>query len=410
MKRAVLAAGLVTLFSLTGCIGLMVEMLRPDTDNLVVQKDFQPDPSFGSLHLPSNFQPRVHTAEEIGNIPGVVWLEAMGTSNRAVGIASGFLVEFAGTPHIASAGHLCKGSEYKAIYAHFSEGQKRPEAVEIIACDELLDVCLLRFKDPNFRYEKYPPLGSSVTLKKGARVFTNGSPFGYTFSVSEGIISKLDFGVNEGADQPQIIQHSAKINPGDSGGPLFDEYGFIIGMNVMGFHPGYRRDISTIYGAVPIHDINTMLRRLKTSGHVKHATAGWRLYPTADLNTLDYERKSREVGAEIVEPAMAGLMVWELEKGGPAEQSGLKVGDVLVCILRRHPDGDPLEWTPDHCNDVARFAFFAPPGYKMPVRVYREVRWVEDKLEQDAKGAWQYNHYPHLEKKQLTCTITLKER
>lgn len=395
MRKAALLLLATLLVSQAGCLGLLIDLMNREVDNLVVQKDFRPDPEFGAAQLIGRPAGPL-SASQIAKIPGSIWLEFMGDGNASVGSASGFMVEFAGKPHIASAGHICLGPEYKAVYAYFSEGRERPEEVEIVFCDEILDVALLRFKNDGFRYDQYPRLGSSADLAKGDKIFTHGSPFGYEFSLSEGIIDKLDYGPNDGSVQPQVIHHSAKINPGDSGGPLYDERGRIVGMNVMGYHPSWRRDVTTIYGAIPIDDIVTVLRKAKKSGHAEHAQAGWQVYPSSGINPLDYRRKG------FPAPERSGLVVWKLVSGGPAETAGLKVGDVLLSC-----DGRVFTSS----NETARYVMFGKePGDEMRVSVYREVRWTDDRLEKNAAGEWEYNHYPRMERKVLDLVIRLEKK
>lgn len=380
-----------------GCIGVVIDSLKPDFDNLKVSEDFTPDPNFG------DGQPRVilakpHTAKDIGRIHGVVWLEmVVGPKSKMSADASGFMVEFAGRPHILSAGHICRGLEYKAIYAYFSEGQKRPEEVEIVAADETLDLALLRFKNPDFKYTNYPPLGRSAMLEKGDRVFPFGNPFGYEFLVREGVVCKTDYGLNyPEISQPQMIMHDATINPGDSGGPLFNELGEIIGMNVMGIHPGTRRDITTIYGAIPIDDIRTVLRRMQKSGYAEHAFAGWKFLDTNSLNPLNY------ADLDMPEPKRSGLMIYIVESGSPAEKAGLKVGDILL-----EYDGKK----PTTYNELARYIMFkCSSGNQVKLRIYRETHWIADRIFRNQAGNLEMAHDQKEKFEELEITVTLEKR
>lgn len=385
---------LATILSLvTGCMSLIM----PNHDNLKLVEDFRPDPNFGNGQAQVMLA-KPYTAKDIGRLPGVVWLEmVVGPKSKMTGDASGFMVEFSGKPHILSAGHICRGFEYKAIYAYFSEGQKRPEEVEIVAADEKLDLALLRFKNPKFSYSAYPRLGQSKNIRKGDKVFPFGNPFGYEFLVREGVICKTDFGLNYAeVTQPQIIMHDATINPGDSGGPLFNELGEVIGMNVMGFHPGMRRDITTIYGATPIDDIVTVLRRMQKSGYAEHAYIGWKLLRTNELNPLNY------ADLNMPEPKRSGLMIYILEPGGPAAKAGLKVGDILLLY-----DGS----RPENYNDLAREVMFhQSPGDRVNLRVYRETHWVEDRIFRNADGNLEIAHDKKEKCEELEFNVILEKR
>jgi len=393
-RRSALLALAAALAALPGCVGLMLELLAPEHDNLVLYEGFSPDPKF-ALEPPGPPETRSFSAADIAGTPGVVWLElVIGPKSNVAGSASGIMVGYAGRPHVLSAGHIAKGPRFQAIYAYFSEGRERPEEVEIVVADELLDVCLLRFKDPEFRYAAYPRLGRSQTLRKGDKVFPYGSPFGYDFMVREGVVSKLDVGLNyRGFRQPQVIFHDATLNPGDSGGPLFNDRGEVVGINVMGVHHGSHRSVTTMYAAIPIDDVKTVLRRVSRSGYVEHPRIGWKLYETAGLNPLNFRDKG------VPKPRIDGLMVYEVDPGLPAESAGLKVGDILLSF-----DGI----APRTYHEVARRILFErSPGDEVEVRVYRETHWTEPEIKPDPAGYLALTYIPRMRSEELALRVKL---
>lgn len=378
----------------TGCVGLLLDLLNPDHDNLVVRDDFEPDPGFG-LERGERPLGRVHAATDIARIHGVVLLElVIGPRSNVAGTASGLVVEFAGKPHVLSAGHVARGPKYQAVYAYFSEGRASPEEVEIIVADETLDFCLLRFKDPEFRYDAYPLLGDSKDLAKGDRVFPYGSPFGYDFMVREGVVSKLDVGpLYRGFTQPQVIFHDATINPGDSGGPLFNDRGEVVGINVMGVHHGTHRAVTTMYASIPIDDVKTVLRRVAKSGYVEHPRIGWRIFETAALNPLNFRDKG------LPKPLRDGLMVYEVEPGLPADKAGLRVGDILLSIDGRAPKSS---------NEVARQVLFErSPGDDVEVRVYREHHRTDPVIKPDEAGYLTVTYRTTMSSEELAFKVKL---
>ena len=402
MKRGLsLLVALVALSSFTGCVGVMLDLMTPEYDNLVVQKDFKPDPMFGFQRCgtPGRNPEPILTANQIAKLPGVVWLElVVGPAANMAGDASGFMVWFAGKPHIISAGHIAKGSKYKAIYAYFSEGQKQPEEVEIVVADELLDFALLRFKNADFKYDKpYPKLGQSAKTQRGDKVFPYGSPFGFEFMVREGVVSKLDSGLNtRGLKQPQIILHDATLNPGDSGGPLFNDLGEVVGINVMGLNPtaGHRSAVTTISAAIPIDDVIRVLRGVKKSGYVEHLKAGWKLYDTTGLNPLNFEDK------KVPRPKRDGLMVYVVDSGGPAEKAGLKVGDVLLEYDGRKPT---------NYNEIAQYILFEKAGGEdLLVKIYRETHTETLEYAKDEKGYPLIVRPKHFKSEELELKLKLE--
>lgn len=399
MRNSMAALGLLAVISLTGCVGLVTDLLAPEIDNVVADDKFIPDPNFGSGQ-PERLLAKPFSATNIANLPGVIWLElVVGPQSIRAGSASGFMVEFAGKPHVLSAGHISKshGRPFMAIYAYFSEGQNRPEELEIVVADEDLDFALLRFKNPNFRYTaSYPKLGSSAALRRGDKIFPFGSPFGYDFSVREGVVTKLDFGPNQRmVIQPQLIMHDATCNPGDSGGPIFNEWGEVVGITVLGINPmPNNRFTTTIPGAIPIDDVKLVLRRVKKAGYVKHGRMGWRLYPTSGLNPLNYKDKG------IAEPRLGGLMVYDLRASGAAAQAGIKIGDIVLSYDGRAANSN---------NEAARyFIFDRSPGDTVGIRVYRETHWTEQEIKPDAKGYLTVYSVPKMKSEELTIMVKLE--
>ncbi len=370
--------------------------MHSDHDNLVVYDEFKPDPQFGLERPSASSAPPHFTAADIARIEGVVCLElVIGPRSNVAGSASGLMVEFGGRPYVLSAGHIAKGARYEAVYAYFSEGRKCPEEVEIVVADETVDLCLLRFKNPEFRYETYPRLGNSSTLRKGDKVFPYGSPFGFDFMVREGVISKLDVGpIYRGFKQPQVIFHDATLNPGDSGGPLFNDRGEVVGINVMGIHYGGHRSVSTMYASIPIDDVKAVLRKVARSGYVEHPYMGWRVFETAGLNPLNFRDKG------VPKPLVDGLMVYEVEDGAPADRAGLRVGDIILSIDGR---------TPRTPNEVARQILLEHgPGDEMEVRVYRENHWTVPEIKPDSAGYLTLTYNRCMKSEELTLKVKLQ--
>jgi serine protease Do len=379
-----------------GCLGLLMDLMQPEYDNLVPYEDFTPDPKFGLDRPQSSPTSVTFSAADIAKVEGVVCLElVIGPRSNIAGSASGLMVEYGGKPHVLSAGHIAKGPKFEAIYAYFSEGRKSPEEVEIVVADETLDLCLLRFKDAGFRYASYPRLGESAALRKGDKVFPYGSPFGFDFMVREGVISKLDVGpIYRGFKQPQVIFHDATLNPGDSGGPLFNDRGEVIGINVMGIHYGGHRAVSTMYASIPIDDVKSVLRKVARSGYIEHPYMGWRVFETAGLNPLNYRDKG------IPKPLVDGLMVYDVEPGTPADRAGLKIGDIIRSI-----DG----WVPRTPNDVARHLLLERSlGDEAEVRVYREVHRTDAEIRPDKDGYLAIYYTHSMKTEELTIKVKLQ--
>lgn len=363
---------IMILIPLCGCAGFnkLGRAFSGKPKNCVEDKNFQGDPHFGMEASPIKLQ--IKNAEEIAKTPGVTFLEMHygPTSAETVG-ASGMIIPYDNRPHILSAGHINDGpSTYVGLFAYFSEGRKKPEEVELVAFDKHTDLALLRFKDPNFKYDgPYPPLGASADLRAGQKVFALGYPYGFTLAVSEGVISTLGVGPNyDTIIQPQWLLHWATLNPGNSGGPLFDGYGRLIGINNKGFSGG--GGTTTMQVATPIDDVKLWLRSLKKTGEFQPPLAGiQKIHHTRDLNDLNFKEK------EIKRPERNGWMIYELVEDGQAERAGLKVGDIVLEFDGR---------TPKSYMDISRYIMFgrvAGDEIQFKVDRFGEEKIVKVKLE-----------------------------
>ncbi len=345
MKSAYRYAALVFLvfFASTtiGC-GLLVNLLKASQNNFAENLEMPTNPEFCALI--DNWPVKDKTPEEIFKSNTIVHLDMVVNLSRQAWTASGCVIDYAGKPYVLTAGHVNTTEvKFKAIYASFSNGNDHPEEVEIVLCDRVLDFALLRFKNPNFVFRgTYADLGTSVDLAIGQTVFALGSPLGLKFSMTHGIVEKLDFGMDyEGISQPQVILHSATINPGNSGGPLMNKKGQVIGINVMGINGGissFRPSaVTTIPGAIPIDDVKSVLRRITTGGMVQHSYVGAKVLDTHELNPLDYEQR------EVPKPDKDGLIVFIIAKNSPAEKAGLKPGDIILeCDGKKYKDASEI--------------------------------------------------------------------
>ncbi len=166
----------------------------------------------------------------------------------------------------------------------------------------------------------FPPLprGDSTKLKVGELVMAVGSPFGFSQSVTTGIISALDrntVGIN---DYESFIQTDAPINRGNSGGPLVDMNGNVIGVNSAIVSGGQGND--GIGFAIPMNLATSVANMLIKDGKVHYARIGIYLSPlTAPL--------ARQLG---LDEGTKGVVVGDVVPGSPADKAGLKEGDIVI--------------------------------------------------------------------------------
>jgi putative serine protease PepD len=239
------------------------------------------------------------------------------SSPAGQGLGTGFLVSSDG--YILTNDHVItnNGQMADAVVVVFksSAGSKADDtrvAATVVGGDEANDVALLKI-DPAEAPVVHPlSLGDSTKVQVGEPVVAIGSPMGLSFSVSSGIVSATDRTLQSptGAVIPGGIQTDAAINTGNSGGPLIDSSGMVIGINTM---------IASVSGgsqglgfAVPINTAVTIMEQLKTGGAVGPAYLG-----------VSGQTLSADLATALGVSVSQGVLVAEVVSGSPAAKAGI---------------------------------------------------------------------------------------
>ncbi|MCS7224568.1 MAG: trypsin-like peptidase domain-containing protein [Armatimonadetes bacterium] len=212
--------------------------------------------------------------------------------------------------------HVVQGAD--TIRVGLTEKQEYP--ARLVGYDPLLDVAVLKAEGgpPNFRPL---PLGDSDRLEKGEWVVAVGKPFGLEKTVTAGIVSAKGRQFEEVGGRMSItsyIQTDAAINPGNSGGPLLNLRGEVIGINT--FILGRGGNIGIGF-AIPINEVKRVLDRMVKGGRVSRAYLG---VEVRDARSPE----ARQAGVT----ASSGAFVVGLAVGGPAQQAGVQLADVIVKV------------------------------------------------------------------------------
>ena len=229
--------------------------------------------------------------------------------NRSMGVGSGFVYDDRG--HILTNNHVVENSD--KITVTFYDGTEA--SAKVVGTDKQSDVAVIKVDNTSF---PALPRGDSSKLKVGEMVMAVGSPFELSQSVTTGIISALErnaVGINE---YESFIQTDAPINRGNSGGPLVNMNGEVIGINSAIVSGGSGND--GIGFAIPIKLANSVAEMLIKDGKVHYARVGIKLAPlTAPL--------ARQFGLDA---STKGVLVMDVVPGSPADKAGLKQGDVIT--------------------------------------------------------------------------------
>jgi S1-C subfamily serine protease len=257
--------------------------------------------------------------------PGVVTIISTGLQSSGggggggaqSGLGSGFVIsgdgEIATNAHVVTSGEGASIRKADQVFVHFKDDNQVP--ARIIGFDPFADVALLKV-DPAGLTLRPLPLGSAGDLTVGSPVAAIGSPFGEDQSLSVGVISALDRSIESltGFATVGAIQTDAAINHGNSGGPLLDARGRVLGINAQ---------IQTTSGegsgvgfAVSVDTVKRSLGQLRRDGKAHYAYLGVTtspLYP--------------QLGRHFRLKAEHGAWVQAVSPSGPADEAGLKPGD-----------------------------------------------------------------------------------
>jgi putative serine protease PepD len=192
-----------------------------------------------------------------------------GSSAQSTATGSGFVVDSKG--HIVTAAHVVDGAS--SVKVTFADGTTRTAAV--VGKDDATDVAVLKV-DPTGLTLHPLKLGSSASLNVGDAVLAIGSPFGYEESLSTGVASGLDRRIEapNGFTIAHAVQTDAAMNPGNSGGPILDSSGRVIGIADQIATSGSSEQSSGVGFAVPIDLISSELTKLDAGQTVEHAYLG----------------------------------------------------------------------------------------------------------------------------------------
>jgi S1-C subfamily serine protease len=225
------------------------------------------------------------------------------------GIGSGVLYTPDG--YLLTNSHVANGA--RELRAALTDG--REVAATLVGDDPETDIAVLRLAGSGF---PFATLGSSSALRVGQLVIAIGNPFGYQATVTAGIVSALGRSLRTRAGRlvESVIQTDAPLNPGNSGGPLVDGAGRVVGINtaIAGGAQG-------ICFAIGIDIAANVAATLMRDGRVRRS----RLKFAGQTITLD-----RRILRGLARSTPSAILVLEVLAGGPAQRAGLEKGDVLL--------------------------------------------------------------------------------
>ena len=269
-----------------------------------------------------------------------------GQRDRPVfGAGSGFIVSPDGV--ILTNAHVVRDAEEVTVKLQ----DRREYRAKVLGSDPKTDVAVLKIDAKNL---PVVPIGKSSDLKVGEWVLAIGSPFGLDSTVTAGVVSAKGRSLQDDTNVP-FIQTDVAVNPGNSGGPLFNTRGEVVGINSQIYSQtgGYQG----LSFAIPIDVAYRIKEQLVATGSVKHAKLGVTVQEVNQGFADSFNLASPE-----------GALVSTVERGGPADKAGLKSGDVI-----RKLNGQPIVAS----GDLPAMLSTARPGEKVTMDVWRDGKIVQ---------------------------------
>ncbi len=258
------------------------------------------------------------------------------------GVGSGFIISEDG--YILTNNHVVEKSN--GIFVTMTDGTEYK--AKIIGTDPRTDIALIKIDADDL---KTLPIGDSDTLNKGQWVLAIGSPFGLDSTVTAGIVSAIN---RDTGDYLPFIQTDVAVNPGNSGGPLIDLHGKVVGINsqIISRSGGFMG----ISLAIPIDEVMRVVKQLKETGKVTRGRIGVQI-------TNVQEDVAKALGLDKAK----GALVSSVDPTGPAAKAGVRPGDVITEF-----DGNEI----DHMTDLPRLVGATKPGNKSTLKVWRKGKEI----------------------------------
>ena len=255
---------------------------------------------------------KIYSAKEIyqNNVESVVSIEVR--SGYSKGYGTGFIISEEG--YIVTNYHVVEGASecYVTLY------DDSVYEAQIIGYEELNDIAVIRIKPQGTIHSLV--YGNSSELSVGDPVYVIGNPLGdLTFTLTNGVVSALNRLIETGEGiSINMFQTNAAVNSGNSGGPVFDEHGYVIGIASAKYASA---SIEGLSFCIPIDDVRSMIDEIINKGYVSGKPLLGVSACDREVENYGFIQRSRSIG---------GVKLVIVESGSAAEKAGLKPGDIIV--------------------------------------------------------------------------------
>lgn len=264
---------------------------------------------------------------------------------RSTALGSGFVIKDSGI--VITNNHVIQNAE--GIFVKFTDG-KEYEA-KLVGTDPVSDIAVLKIKsDKKFPAVKF---GDSNKARVGDWVLAIGNPFGLGGTVTQGIISAINRDINMGR-YDNFIQTDASINQGNSGGPLFNMNGEVMGINTA-IYSNSGGSVGIGF-AIPANFAKNVIEQLIKYGETKRGWLGVRI-----------QTVTKEIAESLGLKEAVGALVTDVNPDSPADKAGLKPGDIIIVF-----NGKKVK----SMRDLPRLVGEAPVGKAASVKIWRNKKEI----------------------------------
>ncbi len=271
------------------------------------------------------------------------------SERKSTALGSGFIIDRKGV--VVTNNHVIQGAEDILVSVNGTEYKAK-----VIGKDPYMDLAVLQIESD----EKFEPVefGDSDKARVGDWVIAIGNPFGFGGTVTSGIISSRnrDIGLTRYDD---FIQTDASINVGNSGGPLFNLDGEVIGINTAIIAPGQSGSIGIGF-AIPANPASKVISQLIKFGETKRGWLGVRIQEVTE-EIADVEKLEKPEGA----------LVASVSENSPADKAGIKAGDIILEF-----DGKKI----DTMRTLPKLVAQTEVGKRVTLKIWRNQKLISKKV------------------------------
>lgn len=305
-----------------------------------------------TLALDAYSQAIIGAASKAG--PSVVGMRVVNSALQRAGAGEGSGSGFVITPdgYILTNSHVVE----RAATIEVTSSDGNIFSAQLIGDDPDTDLAVIRIDAPNL----VPAvLGDSQKLKVGQLLVAIGNPYGFQQTVTAGVLSAYGRSLRSRTGRliDNVIQTDAALNPGNSGGPLVDSHGHVVGVNTAIIHPA-----QGLCFAIAVNTAKYVAGKLITEGRVRRGVIG------VAVQTIPLHRRTVRYHELATESA---VLVISVEDGSPALQAGIRDGDLIVAF-----DGQPIR----DADDMHRLLDEGRIGKQVNLTILRRTRKLDIKV------------------------------